>query len=142
LRCEKSLCRIAMSLAFAILFVGVLHGDFLVGKELAVHVRDGFVRGLEVGEGDEAVAFGDVCLVACDLLPFMLDHAHMHLRGHERRTFGGTTNVPNLENVSYSVFSSTSASRLPINSSAPTSTVFCLSALALFTRIGLPYNRT
>ncbi len=33
-------------------------------------------------------------------------------------------------------------SRLPMNSSAPISTVFCLSAEALFTRIGFPYSLT
>lgn len=56
-----------MSLALAVLLVRVLHADILVHEVLGVHVCDGVVGGLEVGVGDEAVAFGEAGFVAGDL---------------------------------------------------------------------------
>ena len=56
-----------MAFAFAILLVGILYTDLLIHEVLSAHVRDCIVGGLEVGVGDEAVAFGEVGLVASDL---------------------------------------------------------------------------
>ena len=67
LRSEHTFCFIAVTLAFTVLFVGVLYTDFLVHEVLAAHVGDGIIGGLEVGVGDEAVAFGQVGLVTSDL---------------------------------------------------------------------------
>lgn len=64
---EEALGLVAVALALAVLLVGVLDGDFFVREVLAVHVGDGFVGGLEGGEGDEAVAFAEVGVVAGDL---------------------------------------------------------------------------
>ena len=64
---EHALGLVAVALAFAVFFVGVLDRDFLVHEVLAVHVGDGFVGGFEVGEGYETVAFGEVGIVAGDL---------------------------------------------------------------------------
>lgn len=47
--------------------------------------------------------------------------------------------TPNAEKVSYKSFSSTSGSKFPINTFAPTSK-FLVCADALFTLIGFPYN--
>lgn len=48
--CEETFCFVAVTFAFAILLVCVLYCDFLVGEELAVHIRDCFVGGFKVGE--------------------------------------------------------------------------------------------
>uniref|UniRef100_A0A182UYK9 Uncharacterized protein n=1 Tax=Anopheles merus TaxID=30066 RepID=A0A182UYK9_ANOME len=56
-----------------------------------------------------------------------------------RIIFGVCRITPKAENVSYSSFSSTSKSRLPMKMFAPTSRLFWW-AEALFTRIGLPYS--
>jgi hypothetical protein len=56
-----------MSFSFAIFLVGVLDRDFLVHEVLAVHVGYGVVRGFEVGEGDEAIAFGEIAIVSRNL---------------------------------------------------------------------------
>merc|ERR1712225_151603 len=63
---EHTLRLITVSLALAVLLVRVLHGDVLVHQVLAVHVCDGVVGGLEAGVRDEAVAFREAGLVACD----------------------------------------------------------------------------
>lgn len=131
---KSTLCLVTVALALAVLLVGVLDADLLVQEVLAVHVADGVVGGVEVGEGDETVALGQVGLVASNLSKLerflgAMDRTH---------TFGAVTNVPNLEKTSYKTFSSTMGSKLPTNSSAPTSIVFCLSALALLTRMGFP----
>ncbi len=57
-------------------------------------------------------------------------------------TLGAEMRLPNRPKVSNSVCSETIGSRFPTKSSAPTSTVFCLSAEALFTRMGFPNRRT
>ena len=67
LRSEHSLCFVAVAFAFAIFLVGVLYTDLLIHEVLSAHVRDCIVGGLEVGVGDEAIAFGQVGLVASDL---------------------------------------------------------------------------
>lgn len=41
-----------------VLFDGILHPDLPAGEELAVHLRDGEIGGVEVIVADEAVAFG------------------------------------------------------------------------------------
>ena len=64
---EHALGLVAVALAFAVFFVGVLDRDFLVHEVLAVHVGDGFVGGFEVGKGYEAVPFGEVGIIAGDL---------------------------------------------------------------------------
>ena len=64
---EQTLCVVTVAGALAVLLVGVLHRDLLAHHVLAVHVRDGGVRGVEVGVGHEAVALGHVELVAGDL---------------------------------------------------------------------------
>ena len=64
---EHALGLVAVALAFAVLFVGVLDGDFFVHEILAIHVGNGIVGGLEIGEGDETVAFGEVGFVAGNL---------------------------------------------------------------------------
>lgn len=56
LRCEHTFGFITVSLAFAIFLVRVLDRDFFVHEILTVHVGDCFVRGLEIGKGDEAIA--------------------------------------------------------------------------------------
>ena len=61
---EHALGLVAMSLAFAVLFVRILYRYFLVHEVLAVHICNGVVRSFEVGIGDEAVAFGESGLVA------------------------------------------------------------------------------
>lgn len=53
--------------------------------------------------------------------------------------FGVATMTPNALNVSYSIFSSTSGSRLPMNKLAPTSRAF-FSWEALLTRTGFPWT--
>jgi hypothetical protein len=58
LRCQRSLRLITMSLSLAILFVGILHRNLLVHEILTVHIGNGRVGGLEIGEGDETVTLG------------------------------------------------------------------------------------
>lgn len=58
---------VSMSFSFAVFLVGVLDGDFLVHKVLAVHVGDRIIGGFEVGKGYEPVAFGEVVVVSSDL---------------------------------------------------------------------------
>lgn len=58
---------ITVSLALAVLLVGVLHRDLLVREVLPVHVRNRVVGGFERGVRDEAVALGETGLVARDL---------------------------------------------------------------------------
>ena len=65
---EHALCLVAVALAFAVFLVGVLDGDVLVHEILVVHVGDGVVGGFEIAVGDETVAFGEVGLVAGDLV--------------------------------------------------------------------------
>ena len=67
LRSEHAFGFVTVALTFAIFLIGVLYTDFLVHKVLPAHVGDGVVGGLKVGIGDEAVAFGQVGLVAGDL---------------------------------------------------------------------------
>lgn len=56
-----------MSLALAILLVGILDRDLLVHEVLTVHIGDGIVRSIEGGKGEESVTLGVVGLVAGDL---------------------------------------------------------------------------
>lgn len=65
--CEFALCLVSVALAFAVFLVRILDCDFFASKELTVHVCDGFIGGVEVGEGYESVAFGEIVVVACDL---------------------------------------------------------------------------
>ena len=58
LRCQHSLRLITMSLSLTILFVGILHRNLLVHEILTVHIGNGRVGGLEIGEGDETVTLG------------------------------------------------------------------------------------
>jgi hypothetical protein len=58
---------VSVTLALAVLLESVLHCDLPVVQELAVHVRDRIVRGVEGRVRDEAVAFAEVRLVAGDL---------------------------------------------------------------------------
>jgi hypothetical protein len=55
LRGEHALGWVAVALALAVLFVGVLHADGAVEQGLAVHVCDGVVGGVEGGVGEEGV---------------------------------------------------------------------------------------
>jgi hypothetical protein len=64
---EHTLGLVAVTLTFAVLFVGVLDGDFFVHEVLAIHVCNGIVGGLEIGEGDETVAFGEVGFITGNL---------------------------------------------------------------------------
>ena len=64
---EHSFGLVAMSFAFAVFLVGVLHGDLLVHEILAVHIGDGRVGGLKVPERHEPVALGEVVIIARDL---------------------------------------------------------------------------
>ena len=64
---QHSLGLIAVSFTLTIFLVGVLNRNLLVHKILAVHVLDGFVGGLEIGERDETVPLGKVGIVAGDL---------------------------------------------------------------------------
>lgn len=57
-RREGTLGSVTMALTLAVLLVGVLDADLLVHEVLAVHVRNGIIRGLKRREGDEAVALG------------------------------------------------------------------------------------
>ena len=137
LRCQSSFGFITMALAFAVFLVCILYRDFFVHQILAVHIRDCGIRGFKVAKRDESISFREVRLVARNLA------MDVSLRKFVREdvqilAFGAATNVPNLPNVSYRTLSSTMGSKLPTKSSAPTSTDLCLSALALFTRIGLP----
>ena len=71
---EHTFCRVAVPLTLAVFLVGVLDGDFFIDKILTVHARNGIVGGFKVGEGDEAVAFWEVILVARNLVPIMFSH--------------------------------------------------------------------
>jgi hypothetical protein len=64
---QHALGLVTVSLALAVLLVRILHGDLFINQILAVHVGDGGVGGLEVAKRDEAVAFGQVIVVAGDL---------------------------------------------------------------------------
>lgn len=64
---QHALSLVTVPLALAVLLVRILHGDLFIHQILAVHVGDGGVGGLEVAKGDEAVAFGQVIIVAGDL---------------------------------------------------------------------------
>lgn len=64
---QHALGVVAVSLALAVLLVGVLDADVLVHEELAVHVVDGVVAGLEGAVADEAVALAEPVVVAGDL---------------------------------------------------------------------------
>ena len=67
LRGKLSLCCITMPLAFTILLVRILNGDFLVHQVLPVHSLDSLVRCVEISEGQEAVTFAQVVIIASDL---------------------------------------------------------------------------
>jgi hypothetical protein len=64
---KHALCFVSVALALPVLLVCILHRDLFVYHVLSVHVGDGGIRGLEVAEGDEAVALGDANVVARDL---------------------------------------------------------------------------
>jgi hypothetical protein len=64
---EGALCLVAVALALAVLLESVLHRDLLVHQELAVHVRDRVVRGVEGSVRDETIALAEVRFVAGDL---------------------------------------------------------------------------
>lgn len=68
LRGEETLGLVAMALALAVFFVGVLHRDFFVHEVLPVHAFDGLVGRFEGVVRDEAVALGGTRLVAGNLL--------------------------------------------------------------------------
>jgi hypothetical protein len=53
---EHSLRLVTMSLTLAVLLVGVLHRDLFVHEVLTVHVGDGVVGRLEIGERHEPIA--------------------------------------------------------------------------------------
>lgn len=53
---KHSLCLVAMALTLTILLVRILYGDFLVHQILPVHIRYGFVRGVEGGKRDKAIS--------------------------------------------------------------------------------------
>jgi len=98
---EHALGLVAVTLAFAVFFVGVLDRDFFVHEVLAVHVGNGFVGGFEVGEGYEAVAFGEVGIIAGDLgLRFSSVRGFGARRGGGDATFGADIRLPNRLNVS------------------------------------------
>jgi hypothetical protein len=48
---------VSVSLALAILFIGILDCDLLGHDVLIVHTGDGCIRGLKVAVGDETIAF-------------------------------------------------------------------------------------
>jgi hypothetical protein len=64
---EQTLCIVSVARALSIFLVRVLHGYLLALHVLAVHVRDGCIRGIKVGVGHETVAFGHVHFVARNL---------------------------------------------------------------------------
>lgn len=99
LRGQSSFSFITMALTFAVFLVCILHRDFLVHQILAVHIRDGSIRGLKVGKRDESISFREVRLVTRNLA------VHVSLRKFTQENveilaFGAATNVPNLPNVS------------------------------------------
>lgn len=102
LRSQRSLGLITMSLSLAILFVGILHRNLLVHKVLAVHIGNGRIGGLEVGEGDEAITLGQIVVIPSNLesklafvnTRFLIDQAQGTL------TLGKMTRLPNRLNVS------------------------------------------
>lgn len=55
---EHTFGLVTVSLALAVLLVRVLDRDFFVHEILAVHVGDGVIRRLKVGEGNESVSLG------------------------------------------------------------------------------------
>ena len=61
---QLALGLVTMALALAVLLVGVFDRDGLAKQVLAVHGSDSGVTGLERVEADEAIALGDVVLVA------------------------------------------------------------------------------
>ncbi len=64
---EHALGLVTVSLALAVLLVGILNGDLLAHHVLAVHAGNGGVGGVKVAKGDEAVALGQAMLVAGNL---------------------------------------------------------------------------
>ena len=56
-----------MALALAVFFVGILNANLLAKKVLAVHGVDSGITSLERIETDEAIAFGDIVIVANDV---------------------------------------------------------------------------
>lgn len=98
---EHALGLVAVALAFAVFFVGVLDRDFFVHEVLAVHIGDGFIGGFEVGEGYEAVPFGEVGIVAGDLGLRLVRCVAWEREGRgEDATFGADIRLPNRLNVS------------------------------------------
>jgi hypothetical protein len=64
---EHTLGFVTVTLAFAVLFEGVLDGYLLVHQVLSIHVGDGVVGSFEVGEGYKAEALGETSVIASDL---------------------------------------------------------------------------
>lgn len=58
---------IAVALTLAVLFIGILYGYFLVHQILPIHVRYGFVRGVEGGKRNKAISLGQVRVVTSHL---------------------------------------------------------------------------
>jgi len=64
---QHALGFVSVAFALAVLLVSVLHRNLLVHNVLAMHAGNGGVGRLEVAEGDETVALGQVGLVAGNL---------------------------------------------------------------------------
>jgi len=67
LRGKQSFGLVAMTLALAVLLVGVLDRDLLIHEILSVEIGNGFIRSLEVGEGHETITLGQVGIISGDL---------------------------------------------------------------------------
>jgi len=64
---QLTLSLVTMALALAVFFVGILNANLLAKKVLAVHGVDSGITSLERIETDEAIAFGDIVIVANDV---------------------------------------------------------------------------
>ena len=58
---------ITVPLSFAVFLVCILNGNFFVHEVLSVHVGYRFVGGFEIRERDEAITFGQICLISSNL---------------------------------------------------------------------------
>lgn len=64
---EQPFGLVAMTLALPVLLVGVLNRNLLIHEILSVEIGNGFIRSLEVGEGHEAIALGQVGVISGNL---------------------------------------------------------------------------
>lgn len=82
-----------MPLAFAVFFIGVLHGYLLIHEILAVHIGYGFVGSFKIGERNEAIALGKICVVA--------GHLRHHVSPRPQPTEPPMVNLPLEQQLNY-----------------------------------------